>query len=800
MFWQTCCSPQINVCNCDVNPQDEKGDAAVVENATGLDVWAALEGDDLPRLRQLVVTGVDVNMPNPSSTPRSRNATPLIVATRLGKTEAVKVLLTAPDLEINATTDNEVQTNRSKQTALHWAARENRGEITSLLLSHPLMDVNAQTAMGFQALFIAVQEGFLDVVDPLLKDDRTDVNYVWSPHAALQLSAVKVAMWDGHTEVVKRLLDSGRLNPGSVNEVTFSPDAKNTLITDAANLGHPAIVKVLLDHNADASIVNSKGLSTLEVALDADNTEIVMLLLSAGIRSTKVWSPLRQAQHLGDAQEVRLLVKQANAAGSTLEGEMLPKIHRAVLENNEEELSKEISSLASSGVSVAEFVDGGDFPPVFWAIELGQWSQVKKLLTTSHGMSVPFVDKLLSGGFAAIEKTPSAFPGDRSFEVFRSLLADDAKLVSEGKEKAKGAFALLKPYCASVAALRYFQKHPDHYDWLREACAQGIGKIYKAIDEEVGPETLEKVGLVAMSENQLGFRQDDPGLLPELKYFKDEAKGQTIAGNAELFVARSIALVALAFNEVFMADMRVLMKPYLEGGHAKMAEPPPKNYRRMYNKLMNVAEHGDPTLQKPRPAKNVDVNRFCLSVSDPASVEKIFNTLKSKYKILRIKNSHSPTLHNVYCYRSLLVNFAYDPGLTWGELVGSTGGYDAPNDRFQASDARGKAWLDYCQALTPSWDWSWGLEGLWRAGRLEPDRKVVWAGEVQIIMEPYMRGRHLSHLLYKISRCETGPSEMSRDFAGSFQEETQAIKSTRLALLKMVAEARDSSSTLAKGQ
>jgi len=429
---------------------------------------------------------------------------------------------------------------------------------------------------------------------------------------------------------------------------------------------------------------------------------------------------------------------------------------------------------------------------VFWAIELGQWAQVKTLLTTSHGMKPDLVEKLLSGAFAPIQKSPSAFPGERTFEVCRSLLVDDAKMVSEGKQTARGAFALLRPFCASVTALRYFQKHEDHYAWLREACARANEHIYKAIDEQVGSATLERLALVGMEENQHSIRQDGPGLLPEMKYFKDENKKWEIAGNPEVFVARSLALLALAFNEVFLADIRKVMTAHLaRDAFVHMVEPAPKNFRRMYNKLMNFAEHGDPSLEKPRPAKNVDVSRCCIGVTDPNDVEIIFRELKKRYKILRVKNSHSPSQQS-YCYRSVLVNFAYDPGVTWRELMGDTGGYDAPSDSFHARDPKSEVWLNYCQALTPSWDWSWGLEGLFRAARIEPHRTVCWSAELQIIIDPYMRGRLLSHLLYKIARCETGPAEMARDFAGSFQEETRVMKATRGSLLKMVSSLRAS--------
>eukprot|EP00971_Amphidinium_carterae_P109030 2158956-Amphidinium_carterae.2 len=40
-------------------------------------------------------------------------------------------------------------------------------------------------------------------------------------------------------------------------------------------------------------------------------------------------------------------------------------------------------------------------------------------------------------------------------------------------------------------------------------------------------------------------------------------------------------------------------------------------------------EHGDPSIPKPRPMKNVDVIRCAVSVTHPADVERILQTVKS---------------------------------------------------------------------------------------------------------------------------------------------------------------------------
>eukprot|EP00971_Amphidinium_carterae_P146042 2894880-Amphidinium_carterae.1 len=212
---------------------------------------------------------------------------------------------------------------------------------------------------------------------------------------------------------------------------------------------------------------------------------------------------------------------------------------------------------------------------------------------------------------------------------------------------------------------------------------------------------------------------------------------------------------------------------------AEVFEAPPKTFGRMYNKLNNKWEHGDPSIPKPRPMKNVDVVRCAISVETPEDLAKTFAALKAKFKIMRVKNTYNVTQDGENHYRSVLVNFVYDSGLNLKDVFGSCPGYDMEYiqanpgktelEAHVAQDTAAGKWRDYCMSLKPASEWLWGMQGLWYAVRQEPARKFCLCGEAQIVLAAYMRGRALSHLFYKISRCETGPSEMARDFSGGFQ-------------------------------
>mmetsp|Transcript_34482 Transcript_34482/g.78692 ORF Transcript_34482/g.78692 Transcript_34482/m.78692 type:complete len:800 (-) Transcript_34482:331-2730(-) len=742
------------------------------------------------KVKAVLKAGADVNATDGDSTPRSKNATALIHAAKGGHAEVVQHLLTIPGIQVNSTSDDEVQKGRCLQSALHWSARPPcYPDVTNLLLSHPKVDVNQKTQMGFTALQIACQnpgDTGAGVVEALVKDKRTDIRFFFVTPTGVQLDAVRVAMFDAFTDAVRIIVNSGRADVPDWNQQCKGVTCTSTCINLAAELGHASIVRLLLDANGDPSIPNSLGRTTLQVALDMDSTEIIMSLLCGSEGSSGCFTPFKEAQILGDGAKLKQMVKN----GSAGPGEVLPALHKAVLMSDTlSDLSKELSRLEAEGSHAADVQDGAGFPAAYWAIEQGQWAQVECLLTTAHSMPKDFVLQLLSGKFRAISKKPSSEPGERVFEVFRSLLAEEAAVTSD-KVKAKGAFKLLHPFCASVVALQYFKKHEENFAVLRDLCFRESNLIYDRIDKEVGHALLVKLALVGKGENVEGIRQDDPGLMPPMAYYRNAEIGQVMAGNHELYAARSIALAAMGVTEMYVNDLKSILADI----PVEISPAPSKTYGRMYNKLMNKAEHGDPSIPKPRPMRNVDVIRCGLCVESADDLDRVFKAIKARYRVLRIKNTHDPTNEGYGGFRCILVNLAYDSGVKLKDLFGESPGFEvnAANDidGHATSDATSQKWKDFCVLQKPASDWLWGMQGLWYAARKEPERLFCISAEVQIIYAPYMRGRSLSHLLYKISRCETGPSEMARDFASSFVEETPELIERRKAAKSIAVEAR----------
>mmetsp|Transcript_35540 Transcript_35540/g.80183 ORF Transcript_35540/g.80183 Transcript_35540/m.80183 type:complete len:793 (-) Transcript_35540:159-2537(-) len=765
----SCCCQEEDVDKGQLNNDIDHIVDACSPNGDVTALWAAAAAGESGLVKKLITSGVDPNAPDTVSTPRSRKSTALLKAARAGHASVVNVLIQDSNTDVNASTMDEVTPVRSKQTPLHWAAREGHAEVIRTLLTSPKCDPNLKTQLGFSAAMIAAQNGFLETLKPMSEDPRVDLKYAWITPETVELSAMLVALIEGQVPVVRHLATLQREDKQDINGLSRNLYCRSTLLHFATQQKNTNIVEVLLSARADPDIPSEQGETALEVAVMSDTAEIILLLLSGKANSDKCFSQMQRAQIDGDGP---LLLKLYGASGS--QSSILPGLHRAVLDKSMDQLTAEIKKCQKG--TVMKTLDGGNLPAAYWAIELGQWDQAAVLLQ-EHNMQPEFVQKLVRGDFGKISQSPSTWPGERAFEVFKALLAEEARIVVSA-ELAKGAFALLKPFCGSVVALNYFKQHPENFNLLRQLCVDQIYKIYSRIDADVGLATLQKLGKVALTENRAGARQDDTGLLPELAYFIDEEKNMKMGGNGELYCARSLSLGAIAVNNIFMSDMKETFNKL----QVEVVEAPPKNYTRMFNKLMNPLEHGDPSIAKPRPMRNIDVLRIGLVISSPDDLEKAYLSLKARHRILRVKNNHDPGAGEGFGgYRNLLINFAYDTGVRIKDLFGE--GYYGVGDngerRHLSLNATGEKWMRYCRELKPWLDWSWGVQAWWRAGRREPERRLIIAGEVQMILADYMQGRHLSHLLYKISRCDSGTvgaCEMARDFAASFTEKSSELE------------------------
>lgn len=117
------------------------------------------------------------------------------------------------------------------------------------------------------ALLVASEYGHLDVINFLLRDPHTNINTTQGGNSALSL-----AVRQGHTTIVKRLLHAGA-------DVDLLLGAA---LKTAAKYGNLALAKLLLDHKAVIDIQDINGFTDLMIAAQYGQYAMAELLLARG--------------------------------------------------------------------------------------------------------------------------------------------------------------------------------------------------------------------------------------------------------------------------------------------------------------------------------------------------------------------------------------------------------------------------------------------------------------------------------------------------------------------------------------
>lgn len=170
-----------------------------------------------------------------------------------------------------------------------------------LLLNHLLRrgtDPNELDSNGRTALHIGAALGSLQSV-ALLLDYGADPNK--------KDSEGNVPLWDailgGHEPVIKLLEENGaRLSTGDVGN----------FVSLAVEQGNMELLKEIIKHGGDITLLNSSGTTALHTAISEENAEIVKFLLEHGTDAEKPdahgWSPLALADYQGN-DEIKSLFR-----------------------------------------------------------------------------------------------------------------------------------------------------------------------------------------------------------------------------------------------------------------------------------------------------------------------------------------------------------------------------------------------------------------------------------------------------------------------------------------------------------
>jgi len=303
---------------------------------------------------------------------------------------------------------------------------------------------------------------------------------------------------------------------------------------------------------------------------------------------------------------------------------------------------------------------------------------------------------------------------------------------------------------------------------------------------------LKQAALIATDAPTSPIRQDE-GIVPKFKFFRIYAINCPFSFDHEQAVAQAYAYLGQGLSPLFESKVHELFG----GSTAQIVTVAPKSFQRMHNKLLNPAEHGDDKIPRPRCAKNVDVMRGCIIVDTAEELKEAYDKLKGAFKVVRVKNTHDPSTDGYGGgYRSLLVNFIFDSGVKWAQLFGDKVNFDfsdtlelfmkqAETHLKDNETHLGHLWLDHAKR-EPGLRNLLALQGLQVIASEQPDESVKMIAELQIVLKPYFEGRAVSHLLFKVGRCDTGAMEMVRDFYQEYFHK-EALKDARLLAVRDIA-------------
>ncbi|KAI1427709.1 ankyrin repeat-containing domain protein [Xylaria sp. FL1777] len=160
---------------------------------------------------------------------------------------AVELLLSHPSIKVNLQ-------SASGYTPLHLAARQGNLDIVKLLLSHPSIDVNLQCPSGYT---------------PLLQSLSAYTPLPQSPGC----TPLQLATQQGNLDIVKLLLSHPSIDVNLPDMGGIVP------FLSAVNFGSPELVRLFLqDARTDRTWRCSKGRSALDYAKLNRNPEVLKLV------------------------------------------------------------------------------------------------------------------------------------------------------------------------------------------------------------------------------------------------------------------------------------------------------------------------------------------------------------------------------------------------------------------------------------------------------------------------------------------------------------------------------------------
>ena len=269
--------------------------SAFAEQVVAQSIHEAAAAGDVAAIRELVESGVDVNVFNEDG------FTPLHLAVRRGQREAIEALL-ASGADVNL--EHAGSGFAAADIAFQGEAFRDSAELTSLLVARGAeFDPDATIRGPFKRLDLAVSAGNAAMTRLLLSLGAVVATDPGHPRPRLLSAATS-----GNVEIVELLLDAGV--PVDQTDGDGTPALRY-----AIEKGHSQVVRVLLDHGADIGFIDRlHGRNLLHVAALSGHVRIATYLMDAGVeldaRDSQDRTPLHYAAKYGHRRLAERLIER----------------------------------------------------------------------------------------------------------------------------------------------------------------------------------------------------------------------------------------------------------------------------------------------------------------------------------------------------------------------------------------------------------------------------------------------------------------------------------------------------------
>ncbi|EAA66248.1 hypothetical protein AN1130.2 [Aspergillus nidulans FGSC A4] len=254
---------------------------------------------------------------------------------------------------------------------------------------------------GFEAIHFAANFGVLPIISPLLKERDCDLNLKdFQGRTPLSHAAS-----NGHESVVKLFLQHGA-------QADSKTDSGQTPLIFAVVHGHESVVKLLLQHGAQADSKTISGKTPLSYAASKGKESVVRLLLQHGAQADSKnntgQTPISYAASKGHESVVRLLLTHGAQADSKANWGQTP-LSRAAFDGHES-----VVRLFLEHGAQADCKDGDGGTPLSSAAATGHESVVRLLL--KHGAQADSKDDDC--------RTPLSYAASNGYESVVKLLLE----------------------------------------------------------------------------------------------------------------------------------------------------------------------------------------------------------------------------------------------------------------------------------------------------------------------------------------------------------------------------------------